>query len=488
MPELSNLLRQKLGEAQNGGEKHPDADTLTALMEQLLPAAERQQVLAHLAACGQCREIFALSQPQLPEMVSHPVFKPSRVSRWRRLFTPTFGLAATGAAMAVIAVLVLQLPQNSKQQAQPEAKVTQPASAPAEARPNSDAASKSELDDSLNAAQPAARNQASSHPAPIGASAGVPRAKSAPANIASASRGFADKDVINRESAPAANAPVLAANLKKRDFVNTGIFAATASESYGEGQTVNGLPAAPSPQPLASEARFNTNTSGQITIFQDIPPSLASNRANANVRLLTPPPPPDHFNCPMCKKVGKSARSVWRRLPGTTPAISTNSLSFSAMGGQGKFSADLQKEQPAEVAAAPEKPATMDGLQRFEALSSRSMAAGTASAGDSAALWKVMGGKLVRSSGPGQWEEAYPGASFQFSFVSARGSEVWAGGTHAAIIHSRDGGKTWEAPKLDEQASGSIVSILFSGNIVQVRTSDGQSWASSDGGKTWAQN
>src|SRR5215472_10553809 len=177
MPELSNLLRQKLGDAQNGGEKHPDADTLTALTEQLLSSAERQQVFAHLAACGQCREVVALSQPQLPELIPQPAFKPGQVSRWRRLFTPTFGLAATAAAMAVIAVLVLQIPRNTKQQSQPEAKITQPASAPAEPHANSDAASKLELDQSLNSAQPAARNDASNQPARVATSAGIAPAK-----------------------------------------------------------------------------------------------------------------------------------------------------------------------------------------------------------------------------------------------------------------------------------------------------------------------
>src|SRR5581483_11540 len=129
MPELSNLLRQKLGEAQNGNGNHPDADTLTALTEQLLPAAERQQVLAHLSACGQCREVFALSQPQLSEPATRPVIKPVPVSRWRKLFTPTFGLAATAAAAAIIAAVML-VPQKQTRQSQPpssEAKVTQPA-------------------------------------------------------------------------------------------------------------------------------------------------------------------------------------------------------------------------------------------------------------------------------------------------------------------------------------------------------------------------
>src|SRR5262245_33204459 len=131
MPELSNSLRQRLGAAQIGDQRHPDADTLTALTEQLLPAAEREQVLVHLSVCGQCREVLALSQPQLPELVAQPVPKPVPVSRWRRLFTPTFGLAATAAAMAIIAVVVLQTsqkpvqPQPSKQATQ-EAKITPP--------------------------------------------------------------------------------------------------------------------------------------------------------------------------------------------------------------------------------------------------------------------------------------------------------------------------------------------------------------------------
>src|SRR6516162_4768047 len=122
MPELSNLLRQKLGEAQNGGETHPDADTLTALTEQLLPAAERQQVLAHLAVCGPCRDVVALSQPQLPELVQQAMIKPAPVSRWRRLFTPTFGLAGAAAVMAIVALVVSQNQHPSlRQQPAPEA-------------------------------------------------------------------------------------------------------------------------------------------------------------------------------------------------------------------------------------------------------------------------------------------------------------------------------------------------------------------------------
>src|SRR5581483_6055420 len=311
--------------------------------------------------------------------------------------------------------------------------------------------------------------------------------KTAPAGLTAAN----NKDVIARQLAAANKSvaspppPVLTAGLRKRDFVNPGIiFAANNTDNFSDAANVNGMPAAPVPQALASDATFVPGSQGKITIFQDIPTNLASNQAN--LRVMTPPPAPEHFSCPMCKTVEKKARNVWHRIPGTAPAINTNALTLSAMGGQGKFSSQLQKEQPAEMAAAPEKPANVEGLQRFEGLSGRSMA--NAYTDSTTPLWKIMGGKLVKSSGLGQWEDAYPGASFQFSVVNARGNEVWAGGTNASVIHSRDGGATWEVPKLGNSASGSVLSILVSGNTVQIKTSDNQSWSSSDGGKTWAQN
>src|SRR5262249_37161794 len=133
------------------------------------------------------------------------------------------------------------------------------------------------------------------------------------------------------------------------------------------------------------------------------------------------------------KMVQRGARGVLRHTP-SIPAFNANGLAFSAMGEPGKYTDQLQKDHPTEAAAAPEKPANVAGLERFESLNSYSMA--TADAANSVTvLWKVLGGKLVRSSGPGQWEDAYPGASFQFAIVSARGNEVWAGGTQASVIH-----------------------------------------------------
>ena len=64
MPELSSLLRQRLQAGETARLPHPDADTLTAYVEQLLPLRERKLVLEHIAVCSDCREIVFLAIPE----------------------------------------------------------------------------------------------------------------------------------------------------------------------------------------------------------------------------------------------------------------------------------------------------------------------------------------------------------------------------------------------------------------------------------------
>src|SRR6476646_6144421 len=132
MPELPNLLRQRLAATENGGaQPHPDADTLTAYMEQALPPAESKTVVAHLAVCEPCREVVALSQSLMAQPETQTVLTPAPVARWRKLFTPVFGAAAAVVAMAVIAFMVFQLPQNHPQQGSTGATTNSAAAHPA---------------------------------------------------------------------------------------------------------------------------------------------------------------------------------------------------------------------------------------------------------------------------------------------------------------------------------------------------------------------
>src|SRR5580765_3125672 len=72
---------------------HPDPDVLTAFSERSLPERERGQVLEHLARCGDCRDVLALSLPADEPSVA--VIRPvgNRWLTWPRL---RWGLVAAG--------------------------------------------------------------------------------------------------------------------------------------------------------------------------------------------------------------------------------------------------------------------------------------------------------------------------------------------------------------------------------------------------------
>src|ERR1700751_3211434 len=87
---------------------HPDAESLTAFAEQLLPEAERQQVLAHMATCSRCREVVFLAQkaeePTTPRVSTTGPKKQraSWFSGWRWTWVPAAAIAG------IIGVAVMQ--------------------------------------------------------------------------------------------------------------------------------------------------------------------------------------------------------------------------------------------------------------------------------------------------------------------------------------------------------------------------------------------
>jgi hypothetical protein len=81
---------------------HPDAESLTAFAEQLLSGAEREQILAHMAACSRCREVVFFTQQMMePEKLASVTapqesLRPSPrgwFSGWRWVWVPVGALA-----------------------------------------------------------------------------------------------------------------------------------------------------------------------------------------------------------------------------------------------------------------------------------------------------------------------------------------------------------------------------------------------------------
>jgi hypothetical protein len=85
--------------------QHPDADQLSAFMEQALPAHERGDVLAHLALCSDCRATVALALP--PAAVpQRPVAETARRAWFSFWFSswPSSWIVFVPAAVAVAAL------------------------------------------------------------------------------------------------------------------------------------------------------------------------------------------------------------------------------------------------------------------------------------------------------------------------------------------------------------------------------------------------
>ena len=103
MSELSKFAAQRLQRSEPLGE-HPSADLLTAFAEQVLAADEREKLLAHLAACDNCRSVVWCALPESEAAQPVVVSAPSRGWSWS-LGWRWAGVAAGIVVIAGVAML-----------------------------------------------------------------------------------------------------------------------------------------------------------------------------------------------------------------------------------------------------------------------------------------------------------------------------------------------------------------------------------------------
>jgi photosystem II stability/assembly factor-like uncharacterized protein len=142
----------------------------------------------------------------------------------------------------------------------------------------------------------------------------------------------------------------------------------------------------------------------------------------------------------------------------------------------------------AAPAAAVAKKQKLDAAPRQE-IGSESLGyvqAAPAAAPAARAHWRIStDGKVERSYGSDAWSPVLTDTGASFQVVSVIGNVVWAGGSHGALYASRDGGTNWIPIKIATTAD--ITSIHFDDELHGVlRTSDGKTWKSMDGGNTWS--
>ncbi|HWX54524.1 MAG TPA: YCF48-related protein [Verrucomicrobiae bacterium] len=483
MTRISNTLRQRLG-ARPAPVPHPEADVLAAYLERGLPAAERDQVLRHLAACAECREVAVLSLPpesESPSSLVRPVAGRSR--SWM------LGLrfAALAATVAIVAVLAVKQPWKETQVAQtvaPPPTASDPAKiAPETAAQNTLTASgEPALDKHGLGLQSSQRSSAASVPALKSATAAL----TANAGKTRTNEGFINTTRFVKDDDEESSIADSSSDKKAAETVPS---QPVVAESAASQQLTGGQDSATSQANLAQSnlvSDLSKTTSGPNGGMQ--PGSELPARASVYAKVARPFTTAAKKLPPiMARSLGGSAMNT----PGTfslaPPQNATNGASYAARYG---YSRTLEKAKEKDTLAAPSPGAT--GLTESAAFtdSARASAPVTMERARREAQpteWKVAEGKLLKSNNTVDWLDAYPqrDAGFAFSAVTARGNDVWAGGTHASLVHARDGGSVWERVKLGDAAQGSVTAITVSGVNITVKTSSQQVWTSQDAGRSW---
>ncbi len=95
---MPQIVKSRLARGRAAAESHPDANLLAAFSEAALPAADRQNVMEHLALCQGCRDIVALALPEMTVALQPKEVEPRRVWRFLRWVPVAACVAVVGIA------------------------------------------------------------------------------------------------------------------------------------------------------------------------------------------------------------------------------------------------------------------------------------------------------------------------------------------------------------------------------------------------------
>jgi photosynthesis system II assembly factor YCF48-like protein/putative zinc finger protein len=101
--------------------------------------------------------------------------------------------------------------------------------------------------------------------------------------------------------------------------------------------------------------------------------------------------------------------------------------------------------------------------------------------------WRISSdGHVEHTVGPSTWERVMSAEPVTFRVVAIVGRNVWAGGSDGALFRSPDGGHEWNRVGLAGE-QGTIKTIRFStAQKGSVTTEAGTVWKTTDGGVTWS--
>lgn len=452
MAEVPKIVRERLRRASPG--IHPDADTLAAFAERVLPERERGTILEHLASCRGCREILAVAAP-VPEPAQ------TAVRSWPRPWL-TWPALRWGFATAGIAVVASLGVVEHQRHVHPSMALYK-ASVPSEQK---------------NAADSVA----------------------APAPPLQDSKKQSEK---TKDRALLTTARVAANKSRLRDEVAQGAIPAQAP------QTLYSYSATP-----ASKLRgaIGGPMSGPRANFQMNQANQLQQNVNAfNATAQAAPAAAPTANLPTN---GRSVHQLdqIQAEPVQTAELSVQSQSLSQQSPQGGTDeAKVDRAKPLETVV-------MGSSKAYVAITPEARLARSASAGGARWTINPTGGLQRSLDQGATWQDvnvnASPAASgmtlvanertdrlessakaekqappIVFRAVAANGADVWAGGANGVLYHSTDGGNRWTRvvpSSKDVILTGDVVSVSFADALHgRIATSTSEAWVTGDGGQSW---
>ena len=420
---------------------HPDPDQLTAFVEQALSQPERQQVLQHLSLCTDCREVVALS---LPEVEAVPVVATQpETSIWQRWLVMRWAAAAAAVVVVAGAVTLYQTNQPRQRMAaivdgQAYIDSLKPKTRRAESpktEAKTEATAQANEAGSVPVASSAAKKSDETKPSEpvMMASANQPNASGTKEKALSVPISRSDEPTVAKTaSAPATPPPVNAvAAMQSPNLKTTADVAQLDRPVEVRGGTLAGAGA-------SGGAAFPSGTGRALRESGDQPVQTYDQGGSFTVAHNQDVTPKRGFG------VGRDeiAKTLARR-PMTVGMFGT-------------------------AAPMPNAPTLAHG-------------------------WSVTtDGLLKRSHGLNDSHTVRVADGVFFKAVAESGTEVWAGGIGGALYHSIDDGRNWMKvmPSAgDQPLIADIVAIHASQRgTAELSASNGERWITVDGGQSWTRH
>ena len=488
---------------------HPDPDLLSAFAEHALPDAERAQLVEHLGACSDCREILYLAMPDSAEAQRVLSFRPSLRSgfalRWGALVASVAILTGVFAARYSFYNAHRQSPAVVAAPAVSTVAKIADEKVPPELNAMRDAIAKKATSEPVAKVRPEAKHMTAKPQATLDFEESGQVRVLAPQNSDQSMNSSVQHLTINgRSEAPltnraasaaspasapqpvgglsretnafglqAANSNVLTAGSRAVGNFG-GMISDTTGAAVGKAKVTVVGPVGPKTATSDDSGRFS---------FDRLTPGLYSVKAEASgfkateikqVAVLVNGTPPVQV------KLEPGSASEMVEVTGAAPALDKAVVS-SALDSSTEFVGG--QEQTAQLK-----------LQKAAAANTRQAGGGTGGSAMPVPPWPQWTlspeGSLQRSFDTGKsWQAVTVSTGIVFRALSAAGTNVWVGGNAGALYHSTDSGQTWAqlepmvgGKKLDQD----IVHLDFSdGQGGALSTSKGEVWTTSNGGQTW---